>query len=185
MRRRSFLAAVGITVGTAGCVGSSSPGRPLRVSLPNSDGSLPARHTCDGTGASPAITVESVPDPVAALAVTAESNRDAIIEPVHWALWNVPVDRPTIPAGLPRTETVDTLGGARQGQSADGSPGYDPPCPSPGTTEEYRFQVYGLDAPLELPGGAASDDALDAITAAAVVSQRFVRTYERPAAGSE
>lgn len=180
MRRRVFLAAAGATVGTAGCVGSSSPGRPFRVSVPGSDGSLPTRYTCDGAGESPPITVESVPEPVTALAVTVESNRDAIIEPVHWALWNVPADRAEIPAGLPRTTTVETLGDARQGQSS-GPPGYDPPCPAPGATEEYRMQVYGLDAPLELSGGAPNDDALDAITAGAVVSQRFVRTHERPA----
>ncbi|WP_284010247.1 YbhB/YbcL family Raf kinase inhibitor-like protein [Haloarcula pelagica] len=180
MRRRSLLAAVGTALGTAGCVGSSSPGRPLRVSLPGSDGRLPTRYTCDGAGESPPITVESVPEPVSALAVTAESNRDAIIEPVHWTLWNVPADRTEIPAGLPRTATVDDLGGARQGRSG-GPPGYDPPCPATGGTEEYRFQVYGLDAPLELAGGTANDDALDAISAATVASQRFVRTYERPA----
>ncbi|MFC7077057.1 YbhB/YbcL family Raf kinase inhibitor-like protein [Haloarcula halophila] len=188
MRRRSFLAAVGTAMGTAGCVGSSRPRQPFRVSLPGSDGTFPVRHTCDGAGESPAIAVESVPEPVVALAVTAESNRDAIIEPVHWTLWNVPADREEIPAGLPRTATVETLGGARQGQPSNGSPGYEPLCPPPGGTAEYRFQVYGLDASLELPGGAAHDDALDAITAAAVASQRFVRAYERPAdaeSGSE
>ncbi|MFC6974260.1 hypothetical protein ACFQL1_05655 [Halomicroarcula sp. GCM10025709] len=94
------------------------------------------------------------------------------------------LERPRRPNRDPRRPPADgdgrRPGGARQGRSG-GPPGYDPPCPATGGTEEYRFQVYGLDAPLELAGGTANDDALDAISAATVASQRFVRTYERPA----
>ncbi|WP_254272081.1 YbhB/YbcL family Raf kinase inhibitor-like protein [Haloarcula marina] len=182
MRRRRLLATVGTALGaTAGCAGQGqTDGQPFSVSFPG-DERLPTRYTCDGAGESPLITVESVPEPVEAVAVTAEANRDAIIEPVLWTLWNVPADRREIPAGLPRTASLDSLGGARQGRSGGDAPGYAAPCPARGATQDYRFQVSALDSPLDLPGGTANDDALDAISAATVASQRFVRTYERPA----
>ncbi|MBX0323775.1 YbhB/YbcL family Raf kinase inhibitor-like protein [Halomicroarcula sp. F13] len=182
MRRRRLLAAVGTALGaTAGCAGAEPEGTPFRVTVPGEDDRLPARYTCDGAGESPPVTVESVPEPVESVAVTVESDRTAIIEPVLWTLWNVPADRREIPAGLPQTATVDSLGGARQGQPEGGSPGYVAPCPSPGQTKEYRVQVYGLDAPLSVPGGTKHDDAMDAISAATLASRRFVLSYERPA----
>jgi len=182
MRRRRVLATVGTALSaTAGCASSQGDGRPLRVSLPTDDDRFLSQYTCDGTGESPPIGVESVPGPTESVAVTVESGRTAIIEPVLWTLWNVPADRRGIPSGLPNRATVASLGGARQGQPEGGNPGYESPCPSPGQTKEYRFQVYALDSTLSVPGGAKHDDAMDAISAAALASQRFVLTYERPA----
>jgi len=176
------LATVGTALSaTAGCASSESDGRPLRVSDPGDDGRFPTRATCDGVGESPAITIEAVPEAAESIAVTLESSRSAIIEPVLWTLWNVPADRSEIPAGLPKRATVDSLADARQGQPDAGEPGYDVPCPTAGQTKEYRLQVYALESMLDVPGGTKHDDALDAISAATLASQRFVLTYERPA----
>ncbi|WP_276272787.1 YbhB/YbcL family Raf kinase inhibitor-like protein [Haloarcula litorea] len=180
MRRRRLLATVGTALGaTAGCV-TGGESQPLTVAGPGEDGRLPARHTCDGAGASPAFAVERAPDPTAALAVVAESNRDAIIEPVLWTLWNVPADRAEIPAGLPRVAVLDALDGARQGVAPDGEHGYAAPCPPADTTQSYRFQVYALETTLDLPTDVANDDALEAINGATLASQRFVLDYRRP-----
>lgn len=182
MRRRRLLATVGTAVSAAaGCASSEGDGQPLRVSPPADDGRLPARYTCDGVGESPPISLESVPEAAESVAVTVESGRSAIIEPVLWTLWNVPADRRGIPAGLPTRATVDSLGDARQGQADGAEPGYEVPCPTAGQTKEYRLQVYALESMLAVPGGAKHDDAMDAISAATLASQRFILTYERPA----
>ncbi|MBV0925126.1 YbhB/YbcL family Raf kinase inhibitor-like protein [Halomicroarcula limicola] len=186
MRRRRLLATAGATLGAlSGCVSRADESRPLRVDGPGEDDHLPARYTCDGAGVSPPFAIQHVPEPTAGLAIVAESNRDAIIEPVRWALWNVPSDRARIRGGLPRKRVLDGLGGARQGLAPDGEPGYAAPCPAAGTTQSYRFQVYALERRLDLPPDVKNDDALDAINAATLSSARFVLRYDRPATEAE
>src|SRR6056297_849016 len=184
MRRRQLVTALGTaTVGwLAGCAGSSdeTPGA-FRVSSPplESSGSLPERFTCYGVGESPPFVVERVPDPTAALAVTAEYDSGGITDPVFWTLWNVPADVERIPAGVPRTATVDSLDGARQSRPEGGDVGYQPPCPQPGQRYTTRFQVYALGERLEAEGGTDHDTATEAIGDAVLASRRFTLDYER------
>jgi Raf kinase inhibitor-like YbhB/YbcL family protein len=169
--------------GVAGCTGTADEGVPaFQVSSPGlSDGSaLSARFTCDGAGMSPPFDIDRVPDPTAALAVTAEYDRGPLSEPVFWTLWNVPADIGRIPAGLPRTASVSSLDGARQGRQSSADPGYEPPCPPRGQPYEHRFQVYALSESLAVEGGTENDDAAEAIGNAVLASRRFTVTYTRP-----
>lgn len=140
---------------------------------------LPVRFTCDGAGRSPPFTVESVPEPTAALAVTAEYDRGVINEPVFWTLWNVPAATERIPAGLPREASVSSLDGARQGRRQGGEVGYEPPCPPEGQPYEHRFQLYALGETLGAEGGTDHDSATEAIGNAVLASRRFTVEYAR------
>jgi Phospholipid-binding protein len=184
MRRRALLAATGTALGAglAGCGETTGEGAPrFRVSSPALfDGStLPTRFTCDGAGDSPPFEINSVPEPTAALAVTAEYNRGPLSEPVFWTLWNVPAGVDRIPAGLPRTETVPSLDGARQGHQQGAESGYEPPCPPGGESYEHRFQLYALGERLSAAGGTVNDDATEAIGNAVLASRRFTVEYTR------
>ncbi|MDS0258845.1 YbhB/YbcL family Raf kinase inhibitor-like protein [Haloarcula sp. S1CR25-12] len=184
MRRRQLLGTLGTAVagGVAGCGESaqSTPGA-FRVSSPalESGGKLPARFTCDGAGRSPPFVLDRVPEPTAGLAVIAEYDRGIINEPVFWTLWNVPPETERIPAGLPRTGTVESLGGARQGRPEGGEVGYEPPCPPTGQPYEHRFQVYALGETVDVAGGTDHDTAGEAIGDAVLASARFTVDYER------
>jgi len=184
MRRRRLLGLVGsVSVGAvAGCVGDSreTPGE-FRVSTPALDtgGTLPDRFTCYGAGESPPFVVERVPDPTVGLAVTAEYDSGGITDPIFWTLWNVPADTDRIPAGLPRTATVDSLGGARQGRPEGGDVGYEPPCPQPSQPYTNRFQIYALGERLDVDGGTDHDTASEAIGDAVLASRRFTVGFER------
>jgi Raf kinase inhibitor-like YbhB/YbcL family protein len=144
-------------------------------------GTLPTPYTCDGEGRSPPLSVERVPEPTAALAVTAEADLGPINEPVFWSLWNVPADTERIPEGVPRTETVDSLGGARQGRREGAEAGYSAPCPPSGATVELRFQVYALRSELDAAPGAAHDTVVEEIERTVLASRRITVTYQRPA----
>jgi len=184
MRRRRLLQTVcaGVTSVLAGCVrsGEETPGA-FKVASPSltSAESLPERFTCSGVGESPPFAVERVPDPTAALAVTAEYDSGGITDPIFWTLWNVPPDVDRIPAGLPRTATVGSLGGAGQGRPEGGEVGYQPPCPQPGQRYVTRFQVYALGERLAVADGTDHDTATEAIGDAVLASRRFTLEYER------
>lgn len=184
-RRRRVVAALGAVLTGAGCVGGESADRTTPAFGTNSptftsDEDYPVRFTCDGEGVSPSVSVERVPGPVEALAVTARTVGGPFANPIFWTLWNVPPTTETIPAGLPREPTVAALDGARQGASPGGDPGYDPPCPQPGERSEIWVETYALDRRLSLDGGAVHDDALDTIQQRAVASNRITTGYTRP-----
>jgi Raf kinase inhibitor-like YbhB/YbcL family protein len=190
MRRRRLLSTLGaaVTVGAAGCSGGSERSTPaFRASSPalSDGGTFPAEFTCEGAGKSPPLTVDRVPEPTGALAVTAEADLGPINEPVFWSLWNVPGDAEKIPAGVPRTETVDALGGARQGRQDGGEVGYSPPCPPAGTTVELRFQVYALPEPLSADAGALHDTVTEELEQVVLASRRLTVDYRRPATDTD
>ncbi|WP_123538362.1 YbhB/YbcL family Raf kinase inhibitor-like protein [Halosimplex salinum] len=183
MRRRELLTSVG-AVATGGLAGCSAERETTTPAFQTSAGfesgeSLPARFTCDGDGVSPPFEVGRVPEPTEALAVTAETDGGPLDEPVRWSIWNVPPETERIPAAVPRTETVPSLGGARQGREEGGEVGYTPPCPPRGGTSEYRFQVYALGDSLSTEGGATHDTATEAIVGATFASDRFTVEYTR------
>ncbi len=184
MRRRGLLQTVsGVGAGLlAGCLGGAeeTPGR-FSVSSPALDrgGTLPDRFTCSGAGESPPFDIGRVPDPTEGLAVVAEYDSGGITDPVFWTLWNVPADTDRIPAALPRTPTVASLDGARQGRPEGAEVGYEPPCPQPGQRYTVRFQVYALGARLDVDGGTDHDTAAEAIGDAVLASRRFTADFER------
>jgi len=141
--------------------------------------SLPDRFTCYGAGESPPFDIDRVPGPTEAIAIVAEFDSGGITDPIFWTLWNVPPDTVQIPAGLPRSATVQSLGGAAQGRPEGGEVGYEPPCPQLGQPYTNRFQVYALSERLDVAGGTDHDTASEAIGDAVLASRRFTANFRR------
>ena len=99
---------------------------------------------------------------------------------VHWLLWNVAVDRRTIPEGIPQGDTVDVLGGARQGTNSAGQVGYVGPCPpTDDGAHTYRFDLLALDTRLDVEAG-ANRTALESGTKGHVLaSARLTGEFDR------
>ncbi|RLM91094.1 YbhB/YbcL family Raf kinase inhibitor-like protein [Haloarcula sp. Atlit-7R] len=187
-RRLIQTASASITGLIAGCASrTTDTQRSFSISSPamENGGTLPARYTCDGAGESPPFEIQNHPDPTAALAITGEYDRGPINEPVFWSIWNIPPERTTIPAGIPRTPTVETLGGAPQGRQRGGEVGYKAPCPPPGQPYEHRFQLYALGEILDIEAGTKHDDAVEAIGSSVLASARLTVTLQRSERTSE
>lgn len=184
MQRRQFLAAAttGSVAAVGGCVTvSRQSAAPLSADLPALDdgGRLLARFSCDGAGVSPAVTLSSVPDPTASVMVTGTVTSNIANQSLLWTLWNVPPETERIPEGLPREPTVESLDGASQGKVRLGDVGYRAPCPPPGETYDYDFQIYALDQKLDLDGGATNESAVEATEGRVLASTRTAVTYAR------
>ena len=107
-------------------------------------------HTGQGRDLSPELLLENLSPEAVTLAVTLEDLSHPIKGFTHWVIWNLPAaDR--IPGAIPAGRTVS--GGGVQGV-AYGLHRYAGPKPPRRTRHTYRFTVYALDRPLELPSRA-------------------------------
>ena len=143
-------------------------------------GELPEQYTCDGADESPPLTIEGSSDDAEALALVLD-DPSAGDEPfVHWLLWDVPAGSGEIPGGLPQSETVEELDGARQGTNDFDEVGYRGPCPPEGDdAHTYRFRAYALASPLDVEAGAEADPVLSAIEERMLTSAQTSANYER------
>ena len=137
-------AAVVLLACLAGCGGgdklsSPPPSAPQGLTVTSPDfpagGRIPARFSCDGAKARPALHFAVVPVGAAELALI-------VVDPdaggfVHWTVYGMaPGTRALGAGGLPP--------GAREGENSTGATGWTPPCP-PSGTHRYEFRLYSLE----------------------------------------
>lgn len=142
---------------------------PFQITSPNftSGDALPAQYTCEGqafaSGISPELNWTKGPTGTKSYAIVLRDT--SLANPnlaFHWAIWNIPHDRHTLPEGLEGvgSEPVpfpDGMKGAQQVQ-ARGIARYFAPCPAwpvalaqkcglpvpERTTDSYTFTIYAL-----------------------------------------
>jgi Raf kinase inhibitor-like YbhB/YbcL family protein len=171
-------AAVVLLACLAGCGGgdklaSTPPAAPRGLTITSPDfpanGAIPARFSCDGDKARPALHFAGVPAGAAELALI-------VVDPdaggfVHWTAYALPPGTRALAAtGLPA--------GAREGENSTGATGWTPPCP-PSGTHHYEFRLYWLKRASGLGAGAKPDDVSAAVRASAGGSGLLVGRYER------
>jgi hypothetical protein len=170
--------ALALVVCVAGCGGgdklkSAPPAAPRSLTITSPDfpanGPIPARFSCDGAKARPALRFGGVPGGAAELALV-------VVDPdaggfVHWTAFGLP----------PTTQSLRSTGlpaGAREGQNSAGRNGWTPPCP-PSGNHHYEFRVYWLKRASGLEQGAKPEDVVKAVQARAGGSGLLVGRYER------
>lgn len=193
VRATASLALAGAT-GLGGCVESfdGADGEPTTTTIRTmnsvqfgtpafADGaSIPTKHTCEGKDSSPRLDVSNVPDDAGSLAVVVDDPDAPSGVFTHWLIWDVSPDAQAIPANVPQTETVEDLGGAKQGENDFGEIGYRGPCPpEDGGPHTYRFTLYVLEKPPRLGAGASRDPLLEELDGIAMGKTQFTGTFER------
>lgn len=161
----------------AACGGSPQPAdteAPLTIELRStafSDGeTIPVRHTCDGEGVSPPLTVSRLPAGTVTLALLVEDPDAPSGAYVHWVAYDVD-PREEVPEG------VGSLGTA--GTNDAGGSGYAPPCPPQGS-HRYVFEVFALDGSLGLAPGRDADTVRDAMEGHVLAAGRLMGRYREP-----
>jgi Raf kinase inhibitor-like YbhB/YbcL family protein len=172
------VAAIALVVCLVGCGGgeklkSPPPSVPRQLTVTSADfpsgGPIPARFSCDGDKARPALRFGGVPAGAAELALV-------VVDPdaggfVHWTVFGLPGStRELASTGLPQ--------GAREGENSAGDRGWTPPCPPKGT-HRYEFRLYWLKSASGLDAGAKPDAVADAVKERAGGSGLLVGRYTR------
>jgi Raf kinase inhibitor-like YbhB/YbcL family protein len=145
--------------------------RQLTVTSPDfpAGGAIPARFSCDGDKARPALRFGGVPSGAAELALV-------VVDPdaggfVHWTVYGLPATTRSLAGrGLPA--------GAREGENSAGDRGWTAPCPPKGT-HRYEFRLYWLRRESGLDAGAKPDAVVEAVRSRAGGSGLLVGRYTR------
>src|SRR5204862_5506986 len=113
---------------------------------------IPLRYTDYGQKISPSLAWSHGPAGTKSFAIIVD-DPDAKPKLVnHWSIFNIPADVTELPEGMPGDPRLMQPKDAAQGTNTHGSVGYAGPHPPPGDpAHHYHFQVFALDAPLELP----------------------------------
>jgi len=174
------FATAALTLGACGDPGASLPGdtatettggTPMQLTSTafDNEGTIPARHTCDGEGVSPPLSIVDLPETTRTLVLIVDDPDAPRGTYDHWVAYDIPS---TMAIG----EGVEALGTA--GTNSAGSTGYQPPCP-PSGTHRYRFTVYAMSGPLALAPGASKSEVLAAIDGRVLAEATLIGRYGR------
>lgn len=145
-----------------------------------SGGMIPAMYTCDAKQVSPPLSFLGVPDDAHSLVLIMEDRdipKDLKADGtfLHWTVFDIPPTTASI-------ETGEVIG--VQGSTGNGVAGYIGPCPPRGrepALHHYYFDVYALDATLDLPEGASVTEIRRAMQGHELAHATLMGTYERVA----
>lgn len=186
MQRRGFLH-LGLLAGVTGMAGVACrrsileiPPDAASLTLSSSaftaNSALPQRYTCDGEDVSPPLSWDEPPAGTASFALICDDPDAPFQTWVHWVTYNLPAETRSLPAAVPRAETLPN--GGRQGTNDFKTLGYGGPCP-PGGEHRYFFKLYALDAMLDLAPGATKAEVEAAIAGRILAFGELVGLYSR------
>ena len=115
-------------------------------------GQIPKKYTQAGEQLSPPLTWSNVPEGVQSFVLIAR-DLDAAVgqgtdDMLHWMLWNIPAATRSLAEGMPQGSSLPD--GTRQ-MSVSGPYYRGPGAPAAGPAHHYVFELYALDAPINVP----------------------------------
>ena len=141
---------------------------------------IPLRHSAYGDGVSPALSWTGLPAQTRSLALLMEDPDATSARPyVHWLAWNIDPAAGNLPEGIAAGAELQQPA-LRQGRNTRRSVGYFGPRPHGSRPHHYHFQLFALDAPLDLPGGADREALLAAMNGHVVGKGDLVGLFAEP-----
>ncbi len=151
-------------------------------------GAIPTKHAQAGRDVSPALSWSGAPDSTRTFVLIVH-DADAAIgdgtdDLLHWMVWNIPGTATSLPEGIP--QGAQSANGMRQ-ISGTGPYYRGPAAPSSGPAHHYLFELYALDAIVNVSAvGMAVPATRAAVIAAMATHIRgkgvLAGLYRRPAA---
>jgi Raf kinase inhibitor-like YbhB/YbcL family protein len=145
---------------------------------------IPRKLSGEGQDISPPLAWDAPPAGTQELALICDDPKAPTPQPwVHWVIYAIPADVRSLPAAIPNEPELKEPVVARQGKNSwdkGVTIGYRGPMPPEGHGMHlYHFQLYALDAKLDLKPGATKDQLLKAMKGHVLADGKLVGTYER------
>lgn len=113
---------------------------------------IPGEYTCDGANNSPPLAWGNIPDSAESLVLWMDDPDAPSGAFTHWVVYDMPATRRDLPGAISADELLPQ--GGTQGKNSFRKLGYGGPCPPKGT-HRYRFKLYALNQPTNLPPNAS------------------------------
>jgi Raf kinase inhibitor-like YbhB/YbcL family protein len=150
----------------------------LRSASFEQGGAIPLKHSEYADGVSPALSWKADPRAKSYALILEDPDAKPITPFVHWVIWNVPAGLTSLPEGLQKGPRLTEPDGVLQGRTSRGSSGYFGPRPPIGDPpHHYHFQLFALDAPLDVPAGSDRDVVLAAMRAHVLAKGELVGQF--------
>ena len=115
-------------------------------------GMMPAKYTQAGAQVSPPLAWNNVPDGTTTFVLIAHDVDQAVGQAtddlLHWMVWNIPGSARSLAEAIPQGNQLPD--GSRQ-ISASGPYYRGPGAPASGPAHHYVFEIYALDASIDVP----------------------------------
>ncbi len=132
-------------------------------------GAIPVKYAQPGEEVSPPLTWSGAPDSTQSFVLIVHDPDaaigDGLDDVLHWMVWGIPGTATSLPEGIPQGSQLPD--GTRQ-ISVSGPYYRGPAAPASGPVHHYVFELYALDAPLNVP--ATDNNAPVTLRRAAVVT---------------
>jgi Raf kinase inhibitor-like YbhB/YbcL family protein len=155
----------------------------LRVNSPAfaNGKAIPKKYTVDGANVSPPLAWGEGPTQTKGFVLIVEDPDVRGKEPfVHWIVYAIPATQTSLSEGASSvTVQQASLGTAKEGKNSKGLMSYVGPEPAPGKPHHYVFQVFAVDAPLDLAAGATKKQVLEEMKGHVLTQGEVVGTYQR------
>jgi Raf kinase inhibitor-like YbhB/YbcL family protein len=131
-------------------------------------GMIPAKHAQPGRDVSPALSWTGAPDSVVSYVLIMHDADvpagNGLDDALHWMVWNIPGNATSLPEGVRQGPTFQ-LGTANARQMSVSGPYYrGPAAPSTGPAHHYVFELYALDANINVqPVGMSAAETREAV----------------------
>ena len=152
-------------------VSAALSSRQFAVSSPafTNFGTIPAKYTCEGSKASPPLTINNIPSDARSLAIVMyDPNATSKESLTYWLIWNIDTAQ-NIPENF--VSDNESLNSAKEW-------GYQAACPVSGT-HYYHFVVYALDTKLLLNRYTTKGSLERAMKGHVLAQDELVGTYNR------
>jgi len=136
-----------------------------------SDGSIPAKYTCDGADLSPPLEIGDVPAPAKSLALIVDDPDAPVGNWVHWVVWNIDPGIREVGEGKVPARGIE-------GKNDWGRNSYGGPCP-PSGTHRYFFKLFALDTTLNLGHATTKKDLERAMEGHILARGQLIGLYKR------
>lgn len=147
-------------------------------------GTIPAKYTQAGVQVSPPMAWTAPDDAVSFVLIARDADvaiGNGTDDMLHWMLWNIPKSVRSLPEGMPAANQLPD--GTRQ-ISASGPYYRGPGAPASGSAHHYVFEIYALDATIDVPAVGQSPPLMRAAVMAAMAGKirgkgALVGTFKR------
>jgi Raf kinase inhibitor-like YbhB/YbcL family protein len=159
------------------------PGRLTLVSEAlGEDGRIGDAYSGDHDDLSPPLVWTRMPEAESFALIVEDPDAPTDKPVIHWMMWNIPGSLAGLPGSIQPKARVDEFGGLVQGLNTHGMPGYMGPKPPAGDgPHHYHFQLFALDARLDLEPDTALEELVQVLKAHTIASCDMVGLYEADA----